>query len=72
MNTLNNGDAKLNGQNEDAGRVNSKHESVTEPQQDSQRKPGLIRRFIDKLAEDNTQALGSSRLDCCDLNKNNR
>lgn len=37
-----------------------------------QRKPGLLRRFIDRLAEDNRKSFGSAQLDCCDLNKSNR
>lgn len=36
------------------------------------RKPGILRRFIDRLAEDNRQSFGSAQLDCCDLNKSNR
>lgn len=35
-------------------------------------KPGIFRRFIRRLADDNRQSFGSTQLDCCDLNKSNR
>lgn len=40
--------------------------------QEPSRKQGFLRRFIDRLAEDNRQSFGSTQLDCCDLNKSNR
>jgi len=72
MNTMNQKDAQLKQPNQDAGRSDLQQDAGAVTQQESKRKPGIIRRFIDKLADDNSQALGSSRLDCCDLNKNNR
>ena len=29
----------------------------------------FIKKFLDKLAEENEKSFGSGRLDCCDLNK---
>lgn len=31
----------------------------------------LLKKFIKNLAEENNKTFGSSRLDCCDLNKSN-
>ncbi len=39
---------------------------------DPPRKRGILRRFVDRLADDNRQSFGSAQLDCCDLNKSNR
>ncbi len=36
------------------------------------RKRGVIGRFIDRLAESNQRTFGSNRLDCCDINRNDR
>lgn len=55
-------------------KLDQAEQNMERPDQEppSQKKPGFIRRFIDKLAEDNKETFGTSRLDCCDLNKNNR
>ncbi|MEX2442505.1 MAG: LDCC motif putative metal-binding protein [Alkalispirochaeta sp.] len=39
---------------------------------EQQKRPGFLRRFIDRMAAENRRSLGSGRLDCCDLNRKNR
>ncbi len=50
---------------EDAGLVLRKEEEKEE-------RKGFFRRFVDRIAAENKQSLGSGRLDCCDLNRGNR
>lgn len=60
-------------QAETDGLTNAPNQDSTHEQvgfrQPSRPKPGMFRRFIERLAEDNRRVIGSARLDCCGLHQ---